>query len=78
MALNSTFYHFGGVADGAYSGLIASFDTITFQWKKLGGLINPRGGHKVIIQQDQDSHVDNCHPRAKFKQNNLLFPSLVI
>ena len=56
--MNSTFYIFGGYsyrffvsARKSSKNDIASFDTITKEWKKLGSLNQARRGHRVIFHQ---------------------------
>ena len=53
VAMDSSFFIFGGYYN--YNGLntIASFDTNRKQWKKLGQLNQARRGHGVIIQEGQ-------------------------
>ena len=48
--MRASFYTFGGHT-GSYSNVIASFDTATKQWKKLGKLNQARQGHAVIVHQ---------------------------
>ena len=47
------FYIFGGVTNDGNSNVIASFETSTRQWKKLGYLNEARFGHGVAIQQGE-------------------------
>ena len=61
VALDSTFYIFGGYYYHALKALfsyggastVASFDTNTKEWKKLGYLRNGRRGHAVTIHKGQ-------------------------
>ena len=56
VALNSSFYTFGGWEGYRYGyslSEISVFDTSTKQWKMLGELNQPRHGHGVFINQDQ-------------------------
>ena len=50
VTLESSFYIFGGWK-GISSDVIASFSTVTKQWRKLGYLNKARYGQGVIIQQ---------------------------
>ena len=50
LAFDKSFFLFGGFNGGARvdSNVIASFDTETKQWKKLGEMNQDRSGHGVI------------------------------
>lgn len=48
----SSFYVFGGFHAATGQSTIASFDTISKEWKKVGDLNQARYGHGVLIQQD--------------------------
>ena len=50
--MSNSFYTFGGYTDN-FSNVIASFDTSTKIWKKLGKLNQARRGHGVIVHQGQ-------------------------
>ena len=51
--MKSTFYVFGGSNGSRQSNVIASFDTTTKQWKKLGELNEARSDHGVTFHQGQ-------------------------
>ena len=62
VALNSSFYIFGGykskisfygMTRGIYSSVIASFSTTTKRWEKLGYLNEARTVHGVIVHQGE-------------------------
>ena len=48
--MQSSFYIFGGEDEQETLNAIASFDTVTKKWKKLGELKHGRYAHGVIIQ----------------------------
>ena len=47
--VKNTFIFFGGYP---FSKTIATFSTVTKQWKKIGELIPPRNGHGVFARKD--------------------------
>ena len=51
VAMNDLFYIFGGNTFGHGFKTIASFSTITKDWKKCGKLKQSRYGHSVFIQE---------------------------
>ena len=84
VALDTSFYIFGGSPSATIGTVIASFDTISKQWERLGELKQARWAHGVIVHQGEfivvggggEKWTERCTLNDNSIQCNIVNPEL--